>query len=128
MADLKLVSQAMFYKKDWDKIPDEEKESCFFIINRMFAKKYPDKSQLLNLKTIDKVVAMDMWYYFMMDKPYPKWFWSKSPSIEKVKISNKDFELLLKRLLIKESDLDYLIDNYPEFVEDELKYWKSLEK
>lgn len=128
MADLKLVSQAMFYKKDWDKIPDEEKESCFFIINRMFAKKYPDKSQLLNLKTIDKVVAMDMWYYFMMDKPYPKWFWSKSTSIEKVKISNKDFELLLKRLLIKESDLDYLIDNYPEFVEDELKYWKSLEK
>lgn len=128
MADLRLVSKAMFYKQGWDKITDEEKESCFFIINRMFSKKYPDKAQLLNLKTIDKVVAMDMWYYFMLDKPYPKWFWSKSTATEKSKISNKDFELLQKRLSLKEFDLNYLIDNHFEFIQEELKYWKSLEK
>jgi hypothetical protein len=32
MADLKLVGNAMFYKKsDWVNVPDEEKESCFFL-------------------------------------------------------------------------------------------------
>lgn len=128
MADLRLVSKAMFYKQGWDKIPDEEKESCFFISNRYFSKKYPDKAQLLNLKTIDKVSAMDMWYHFMKNEPYPKWFWSKSPSIEKPKIAKKDFDLLLKRLLIKESDLDYLIENHFDFIKGEIKYWNSLEK
>ena len=57
MADLKLVGNAMFYKKsDWVNVPDEEKESCFFIFNRYFAKKFPEKSQLLNLKSIDKII------------------------------------------------------------------------
>jgi hypothetical protein len=128
MADLKLVSQAIFYKKGWDKISDEEKESCFFILNRMFSKKYPEKAQLLNLKTIDKVVAMDMWYYFMLDKPYPKWFWSKSNATEKSKISNKDFELLLRRLSLKESDLEYLIDNHFDFTKEYLLYIRNLDK
>lgn len=128
MADIRLVSKAMFYKKDWNKIPDEEKESCFFIFNRYFSKKYPKQAQLLNLKTIDKVSAMNIWYNFMLDKPYPKWFWSKSPAIKKNKLPKKDFELLLKRLLIKESDLDYLIENNFDFIKEEIKYWKSLEK
>lgn len=128
MADLRLVSKAMFYKKDWDKIPDEEKESCFFIFNRYFSKKYPEMSQLLNNKTIDKVAAMDLWYHFMKDKPYPKWFWSKSKSIEKPKVPNKDFQLLLQRLNLKKTDIDYLIENHYDFVKEEIKYWKSLEK
>jgi len=104
MANLKLVADAMFYKKsEWVNIPNEEKELCFFVFNRYFAKKYPEKAQLLNLKTIDKVAAMDLWYYFMLDKPYPKWFWSKSEKKEdKPKVTEKDFKLLMKKLKIKD--------------------------
>jgi hypothetical protein len=129
MADLKLVGNAMFYKKgDWVNVPDEEKESCFFIFNRYFAKKYPEKAQLLNLKTINKVTAMNLWYEFMLDKPYPNWFWSKSDKTEKSVISDKDYKLLLQKLKIKDLDLDYLIMKHFEFIKEELKYYKSIEK
>ena len=129
MADLKLVGNAMFYKKgDWVNVPDEEKESCFFIFNRYFAKKYPEKAQLLNLKTINKVTAMNLWYQFMLDKPYPNWFWSKSDKTEKSVISDKDYKLLLQKLKIKNLDLDYLIMKHFEFIKEELKYYKSIEK
>lgn len=128
MADLRLVSQSMFYKKDWDKIPDTEKETCFFIFNRYFSKRYKEQAQLLNDKSIDKVTAMNLWYHFLLDKPYPKWFWSKSPSVDKPVLPKKDFELLLTRLSIREFDLNFLIENHFEFIKEELKYYKSLEK
>ena len=129
MADLKLVGNAMFYKKrEWVNVPDEEKESCFFIFNRYFAKKYPEMSQLLNLKNINKVTAMNLWYEFMLDKPYPNWFWSKSDKTEKSVIGDKDYKLLLQKLKIKDLDLDYLIMNHFEFIKEELKYYKSIEK
>lgn len=128
MADLKLVADAMFYNKNnWVDIPDEEKEGCFFIFNRYFSKRYPELSQLLNLKSVDKVVAMDLWYTFMSKKPYPKWFWSKSESLEKPKITKKDLELLIKKLEIKESDINYLVDNHSDFIKEEIKYWNSIE-
>lgn len=129
MADLKLVGNAMFYKKrEWVNVPDEEKESCFFVFNRYFAKKYPEMSQLLNLKTINKVTAMNLWYEFMLDKPYPNWFWSKSDKTEKSVIGDKDYKLLLQKLKIKDLDLDYLIMNHFDFIKEELKYYKSIEK
>jgi hypothetical protein len=129
MADLKLVGNAMFYKKrEWVNVPDEEKEYCFFIFNRYFAKKYPEMAQLLNLKTINKVTAMNLWYEFMLDKPYPNWFWSKSDKTEKSVIGDKDYKLLLQKLKIKDLDLDYLIMNHFDFIKEELKYYKSIEK
>lgn len=130
MADLRLVANAMFYKKnEWVNVPEKEKEDCFFIFNRYFSKIYPEKSQLLNLKSIDKSTAMDLWYYFMLDKPYPNLFWSKSDKTEdKPKVSDKDFRLLLQRLKIKDIDLKYLIDKHFEFIKEELKYFKDLEK
>ena len=129
MADLKLVGNAMFYKKkEWVDVPDEEKESCFFIFNRYFAKKYTEKAQLLNSKTINKITAMNLWYEFMLDKPYPNWFWSKSDKSDKPVIIDKDYKLLLQKLKIKDLDLDYLIMNHFEFIKEELKYYKSIEK
>jgi hypothetical protein len=130
MADLKLVANAMFYRKsEWVNVPGKEKEECFFIFNRYFSKIYPEKSQLLNLKSIDKSTAMDLWYYFMLDKPYPDLFWSKSDKNEdKPKVSDKDFRLLLQRLKIKDIDLKYLIDKHFDFIKVELKYFKDLEK
>jgi hypothetical protein len=129
MANLKLVADAIFTNKvKWSDVSDEEKESSFFIFNRYFAKKYPDKSQLLNLKNIDKKVGMDLWYNFFKNKPYPQWLWSKSESKEKSDLSEKDFKLLLEKLKIKDIDLNYLIKNHIDFIKEELKYYKSLEK
>jgi hypothetical protein len=126
MADLKLVGNAMFYKKsDWVNVPDEEKESCFFIFNRYFAKKFPEKAQLLNLKSIDKITAMNLWYQFMLNKPYPNWFWSKSDKGHKSEISDKDYKTILQRLKIKDIDLDYLIEHHIDFIKDELIYIKK---
>jgi hypothetical protein len=129
MANLKLIGDAMFTNKvKWEDVPDDEKESCFFIINRMFSKKYPEKSQLLNLKSIDKISSMDLWYYFMKGKPYPNWFWSKSDKEEKSELNESDRNILRHKLKIKEFDLDYLIKNHFEFIKEELTYYKKLEK
>jgi len=129
MAELIDVAKAIFTNKNnWKNISDEDKERFFFIFNRYFAKKYPEKSQLLNLKVIDKVSALDLWYHFMLNKPYPNWFWSKSEKAEKSDISEKEYKLLLLNLKIKDIDLDYLIQHHIDFIKEELKYYKDLEK
>jgi hypothetical protein len=127
MAELIDVANALFKnKKDWKLIKEEDKEKFFFIFNRFFSKKYPTNSQLLNIKTTSKSDALDLWYYFMLDKPYPNWFWSKSPKFEKSELSQDDFNLLRKKLSIdKEEDLIYLIENYKEIIEEELKFYKT---
>lgn len=128
MAELIDVANAMFKnKRDWVNITDEDKEKFFFIFNRYFSKMYPEKSQLLNLKNINKVSSMDLWYYFMMNKPYPKWFWSKSTK-EKPIIPDKDFKLLMRKLNLKDLDVEYLIENHFDFIKEELKYFKDIEK
>lgn len=128
MAELIDVANAMFKnKRDWVNITDEDKEKFFFIFNRYFSKMYPEKSQLLNLKNINKVSSMDLWYYFMLKKPYPKWFWSKSTK-EKPIIPDKDFKLLMRKLNLKDLDVEYLIENHFDFIKEELKYFKDLEK
>ena len=127
MAELIDIANAMFRnKKDWVNISIEDKEKYFFIFNRFFSKKYPTKSQLLNNKNIDKSSSLDLWYYFMLDKPYPNWFWSKSGKSNKSSLDKKDFELLMIKLqLNKEEDLIYLLDKYPNFIEEELKFYKT---
>lgn len=127
--NLLAITNAMFRNKtDWQFVTDEQKEKWFFIINRNFSKKYPDKAQLLNTKTIDKVTALNIWYNFMLDKPYPNWFWSKGESIEKGKVSDKEFKQLLEHLKIKDIDLNYLIDKKFDFIKEELTYLKKLKE
>jgi hypothetical protein len=129
MANLKLVADAIFTNKvKWEDVSDEAKETCFFVFNRYFAKKYPHLSQLLNLKTIDKLSSMELWYNYFKNKPYPQWLWSKSEGITKSDISDKDFKLLQEKLKLKDIDLIYLIKNHLDIIKEELKYFKNLEK
>jgi len=127
MAELIDVANAMFRnKKDWKNITDLDKEKFFFIFNRYFSKLYTTKSQLLNNKNVDKSTSLDLWYYFMLDKPYPNWFWSKSPKFEKTDLPDSDFKLLFLKLgLNKEEDLVYLLENYPDIIQEELKFYKT---
>lgn len=129
MAELIDVFNAMLKnRKDWVKITDDDKIKYSFIFTRYFSKRYVEKSYLMNLKGIDKVLVMDLWYYFMLKEPFPKWFWSKSDKVDKTEISEKDFKLLLVKLKVKPDDIIYLIDKHPEFIKDELNYYKKLEK
>jgi hypothetical protein len=62
----------------------------------------------------------------MLDKPYPNWFWSKGTKNDKSSIDKKDFDLLMCKLnLNKEEDLIYLLDKYSNFIEEELKFYKT---
>ena len=128
MAELIDVFKALTSKSKWSDITDEDKIKNFFIINRYMSKKYPSRSQLLNLKTVDKVSSMDLWYQLMKTEPYPSWFWSKGEKLEKSDISEKEYVSLLHKLRIKDIDLDYLIENHIDFIKDELKELKEIEK
>ena len=129
MAELIDVFNAMLKnKKDWVKITDEDKEKFSFIFNRYFSKKYTEQAAFMNLKGIDKVLVMDLWYKFMLTQPFPKWFWSKSDKVDKPKITEKELKMLVIKLKVKPDDINYLIDKHPEFIKDELDYYKKLEK
>ncbi len=124
--NLLFVFNCMF-KNKWNEMDDELKEKFFFIVNRMLAKKYPTKAQYFNIKNIDKISAMDIWFNFMKNEPYPSWFWSKSPTKE-IKIPTTDYKLLINSLKINQKDLDYLIENDMDFIETELKHFKKIQK
>ena len=115
-------------RQDWKYVSEEMKIKYFFIINRLLSKKYPEVSQLLNLKTINQVVGMDLIYKFFEGKPYPKWFWSKGVTPNDSIISQNDYIFLKKRLELKDQELDFLIKNHFDEVNEELKYFKNLDK
>ena len=95
MAELVDVFNAMLKnKKDWINITDDEKIKFSFIFTRYFSKKYIKQAELMNLKGIDKVLVMDLWYNFMLTQPFPRWFWSKSDKVDKPKITEKEFKML----------------------------------
>ena len=126
MAELIDVFNAMIKRGNWEAITVEEKEKNFFIFNRYFSKRYPKQAQLLNLKNIDKVVGMELWYQFMKTESYPDWFWSKSEKSDKPILAPKDYKMLLVSLKVKPDDLDYLIEKHFDFVKEELSYLKKV--
>ena len=79
MANLLEFTKALFGSdKMWNKITDEDKISHFFIVNRMFSKKYPFFSQMSNSKYCDKRSSMDIFHHLVKDSGFNQWFWSKS--------------------------------------------------
>ena len=128
--NLLAISNVIFRERNkWKYVTADQKSEFAFIFNRFFSKKFPHHALCLNLKYQDKVISMDMWFYLMEGKSYPQWFWSKSPKWDKTNMDDKDFKLLMLKLnLNKEDDLVYLVEHYPEIVEEELKYYKKKEK
>lgn len=123
------VFNTMFRNRsEWCDITDEEKSTYLFIFNRYLSKKYPDKALLLNNKSMDKPTCMDLWFHFMKTQPYPKWFWSKSEKEKPDGLSDKEINLLIVKLGVKRDELNILIKYHPDFITEELKYQKDLEK
>ena len=124
------VSNAMLrYRDQWVKVPDELKEKWFFVINRYLSKDYPEQAFLLNQKTIDKVAAMNIWYAFFNDKPYPENLWSKvektEKNVKKTLFSQKDLLNLQNELNINESEMEILVTYHSDEVKEEIKYLKQ---
>ena len=127
--NLLAIANAMFKNRlNWNNVSNTLKEKWFFIFNRYFSKTYPEKAQLLNLKTIDKVTAMELWFQFMKTQPYPDNFWSKSPKKENEGLTDKERKSLRKHLRIDDHDLDYLCRRYPDIIKEELGHLIKLEK
>ena len=121
------ISKVMFTNRNnWEHITDEQKESFFFIFNRYFSRRNPELSQLINDKSIDKTIGMDLWFYFMVNKPYPQWFWSKS---KKSSTSDNEQEKMFDELKmihnLKDQELKFIQDNYPDEIKEELNYLKK---
>lgn len=117
-------------RKNYRNLEKEDKELNFFIINRYLSKKFPEYAEKFNNKSIDKSLALDMWFLYLSDKidwKIFKWFWSKTPKKDKF-LSESENKILIQRLLLRQEDLDILCQYYPDLVKEELKYYKELIK
>lgn len=131
------IANAMFKDRHkWKDLADDDKQKFFFIYNRYFSKRYPEKAQFLNSKSLnaefDKihhVSSMDTWFIFMEGKPYPKWFWSKS-KVDKPKpdISNEEINFIVTEHGISEEDIKILNKYYPDIIKEEISYYKEIQK
>lgn len=134
MEKVKLADVVNYLLKDRHKyktIPVKDKETNFFIINRFLSKKFPEQAQKFNKKTIDKSLALDLWFLFLRHEKRNEifgWFWSKVPSNTNKKLSEADSKLLMSKFEIRKEDLDMLVMYHMDFIEEELKYFKELKK
>jgi len=127
--NLLAVTNCMFRNKDhWKFVTDEQKIKFFFIVNRLISKKYPEVSQLLNLKTINQVVGMNLIYEFMKSKSYPSWIWSKDEKSKSSNLNDEDFLILKSKTEFKEDEILFLLKYYKEECGEEIKYFKNLDK
>jgi len=113
------ITNCLFKDKEkWQWVTDEQKELFFFPINRLLSKRYPHHAQLINRKTTNKAAALDNWFHFFLNKPYPSWMWSKSEKTKK----EEDLEVLTKEYDINPKDIEFLSKINPEALKEELKY------
>lgn len=123
------ITNAMFKNKsEWQKVSDDQKGQFFFIINRYFAKKYFVLAEKLNNLNQNKSTAMDLWFHFMSDKPYPQWFWTKSKKKSEIDYSDNDFYDLRKKYDLKTQEFEFLIKHHKEEIIEELEYLKKTKK
>lgn len=110
--DLSSVIKKIFIdRSEYKNISIKDKENFFFIINRYITKKYPNVSVSLNMKNINKSIALDLLFLKVnTDYNYHKWIWDKKKvKSAKNELSNSDISLLIKELELKDiSDIDLL--------------------
>lgn len=115
-------------KNDYEYLTDKQKNDNFFIIKRYLSKSLPELMLKINSKNIDPISGMDLIYYHFYNKVYPEFFWSKTPYVKEVIKHTKDEILLMERLEVSYEELNLLKKYFTERLEDELKYFKMLEK
>lgn len=109
-------------KNNWQFVTEVQKEQFFFPINRLLAKRYPFQAQKLNNKSSNKAAALDTWFAFFLDKPYPSWMWSKSEK----KAKEETYENLMQEYDIHPNDFLLIKELFPDTIEEEIKYLSKL--
>lgn len=137
MSNLKeVVSFLINDRKGYRNLSIKDKSDNFFIINRLLSKKYPLFSNKLNIKSIDKSLALDMWFIELgqeikkgnVNYTFWKWFWSKGNKNKPNDLSDKENSYLMLRLGVDQEDLNFLLKFYGDEVKEESKYFKKLDK
>ena len=125
--DFKEVSNIMFSNKsEFNNIPDKDKETTFYIINKKLSfgsKKLLAIANFFSNKYLRKDLALNMWnLYFKKTYSAPNTFYQPLTK-KKVKslITPKDKELLLTYHSLSKSDLDFLLENFLDDVNYEIK-------
>ena len=132
MYDFTHIVDMVFKKKnEYKKLSDEDKEKNFFIINRKFARGFPTHAQFFNNKSIDKSNALDVWYQFFIKKrttDIPSWYrFKQTNKREKSLITKDDVQFLIEFYDIKERDVNFLLEHYPDEVIEEIKKYHKFE-
>jgi hypothetical protein len=115
----------------YSNLTDKDKENNFFMINRKFAVGKYKQAQFFNDKYIDKESAMDVWNIFFKNQTgIPSWYWAPKNRIklEKSGITKGDRQLLLDNTKLKNDDIDFMIDNYFDDLEYQIKKLKRFDK
>jgi hypothetical protein len=110
---------------------DEEKENCFFMLNRKFAIKYLKQSQFFNNKNVDRPSALDIWYqiFYKTTNGTPDWWWkTKQQPKTKSEFSNIDLKLVKEYYDIKDRDINFLIKFKSEELKEDIKRIKKFKK
>lgn len=127
--DLSSVMKKIFIdRSEYKNISIKDKESFFFIINRYITKRYPNVSISLNMKNINKSLALDLLFLKVnKDNYYHTWIWDrKKTKTAKGELSNSDISLLIKELELKDmSDIDLLYKTNREELIKTLKEIKN---
>ena len=134
--ELKHISDFIFKdKKKYDNLTDEDKERLFFILNRKFARVFPKHAQYFNRKGIDKASAMDVWYYFFIKQrttDIPDWYLFRTATRKRKrqisKLKDDEVKFITKQYNISERDLAYLLENFPEEVDEAVRKYKKFRK
>ena len=133
MTKVDFITLANIIFKDKNKynfVSDEEKESCFFVLNRKFAFRYLKQAQFFNFKNIDKSSAIDIWYqvFYKTTKGTPQWWWqTKQQAKEKEKsdFNKNELNLIKEYYGLKNNDIDFLIKYYSDKLKDDIKRIKK---
>lgn len=133
MAKVDFITLANIIFRDKEKykyISDEEKESCFFVLNRKFAYKYLKQAQFFNFKNINKPSSIDIWYqvFYKTTKGTPKWWWQtkqQPKEKEKSEFSVNDIKLIKEYYELKNTDVDFLIKYYSDKLKEDIKRLKK---
>jgi hypothetical protein len=125
MTNLLDFTKALFGSdKMWSEVSDLDKEAHYFIINRMFSKKYPEWSLYLSSSNISKPSAMDTWHSMVKGRGYEAWFWSKSGEKSKKNGQEIDRELAL-RMELSLSEIEVFSRIHPQEYEKKIKEIKK---
>lgn len=131
--DLKHITDFIFINKsEYENLSHEDKEKFFFIINRKFARKFPKHAKFLNKKSIDKSIALDIWYYFFVKQRIngiPEWYWFKQKTNkEKTFLKPEETDFFINFYDITEKDINFIEKNYPDELKEEVKIFKKFNK